>query len=472
MRRLRVFLPFVVVFIGFTHNPRAQGRVVAPEGGFKRPAYRVVLRQNENWSGLKGRDRTSTGDFFDPIKFVPLSKSGKLWASFGGSARLRFESWENFGFGPTNDDEFLLSRLRLHGDFHFGKGLRLFVEGKGAFSTERDLPGGQRTLDNDELDLQQAFADLTLPLGDKSSLTTRAGRQILLFGNQRLVSPLPWGNALRAWDGVSTRLSLPGWVVTGFWTQFVPVRKYRFNKSDAQTAFYGVYTAGAFPDTGLGLDLYWLRLDRDDARERRNTAGGRLSGKILGTGFDFDLEGAYQFGDLGSVEIEAFMVAAQAGYTFVEFRGRPRIWIGFDYASGGTSSSGDVQTFDPLFPLGHAYLGFIDVVGRQNIIDLSAGVSVKLAQRLLLGVSSHFFWRADTKDALYNAGGGVVRAGSLANDRYVGAEIDTTAKFRLDRHTALLFGYSHFFTGDFVDNANPAANNDVDFLYFSVQYLF
>ena len=32
--------------------------------------------------------------------------------------------------------------------------------------------------------------------------------------------------------------------------------------------------------------------------------------------------------------------------------------------------------FNQLYPLGHAYLGYMDYVGRQNIISPSAGISV------------------------------------------------------------------------------------------------
>ena len=52
-------------------------------------------------------------------------------------------------------------------------------------------------------------------------------------------------------------------------------------------------------------------------------------------------------------------------------------------------------------------------MGRQNIIDFNLGASLKPLDQLTAYVAGHFFWRADTDDALYNAGGGVLRAGGL-----------------------------------------------------------
>ena len=126
-------------------------------------------------------------------KYVPLTEDGWLWASFGGQFRFRYEKWRDFGFVRTNDDGFELFRTLLHADLHVGENVRFFVQGKSAFATERNLPGGQRGLDVDELDLQNAFADVSIPFAG-GTFTFRPGRQELLFGKQRLVSPLDWSN--------------------------------------------------------------------------------------------------------------------------------------------------------------------------------------------------------------------------------------------------------------------------------------
>ncbi|MDP6438029.1 MAG: alginate export family protein [Candidatus Brocadiia bacterium] len=457
-----------------SHLSAAEG--TAPS---ERPAYQT-LRQNEDWSFLAD-GVPQEEDFFDPIKHIPLNEDGSIWVSFGGQLRLRTEAWSGFGFGAPpgvdHDDVFLQTRLFLHTDVRLGEHLRLFLQGKSAHSTNRSLPGGRRTLDVDELDLQNAFVDVIFPLWRDGEFTFRAGRQELLFGKQRLVSPLDWANTRRTFDGVSGILKLEGWTVTGFWTRVVPVLKYNLNRNTSAREFFGLYAAGHVPRTKTGLNLYWLGVSNKAAtfngttgREERHTVGARVWGKIPRTRFDYDIEGAYQFGEVGSADIGAFMVASELGYTWPDTAMAPRAYVGFDYASGDDSAGGRVGTFNQLFPLGHAYMGYIDTVARQNIVDFRSGVSFKPTPKTAVGVHGHYFLRADTDDALYNAGGAVVRTGASGSSRQVGGEVDLTVKHRFDRHSSILFGYGHFFAGEFIRQSGPS--DDIDFGYLALEYTF
>jgi hypothetical protein len=441
-----------------------------------RPAYHN-LRYEENWSVLRGQPNV---DFWDPIKFIPLTEDERIYLTLGGDMRVRVEHFENFAFGApaTDTDTYLLTRIKLHADLHVGDHFRAFVEAKSALATDRDLPGGRRRVDVDEFDLQNAFVDLKLPIADATSLTFRPGRQELQYGRQRLVSPLDWANTRRTFDGARGILRLGDWRIDGFWTQPVRVRKYDFNRRDSDQDFYGIYAAGKLPTTALGWDIYWLGLERERAtfgglagEEERHTVGTRLGGPIGPPGFDFDTEFAYQFGDHADRDISAYMASIEAGYTFVNVGMTPRLEFGFDYASGDNNpGDGRLRTFNQLFPLGHAFLGFIDVVGRQNIMAFRSGVSFKPVQKLTIRIDGHLFYRAERGDALYDAGGGVVRAGNLGDAREVGQEIDLTARYDLDRHTSFLFGYSHFFAGRFIEQSG--ASDDIDFFYASVEYRF
>ena len=72
-------------------------------------------------------------------------------------------------------------------------------------------------------------------------------------------------------------------------------------------------------------------------------------------------------------------------------------------------------------------------------------------------------WQAEDADALYNAGGGLVRAGGLGVEDDVGAELDLTIKYKFDRHLTGLLGYSHFFAGDFIEESGTS--DDIGFVY-------
>lgn len=447
---------------------------------YKPPAYQV-LRQNEDWSGLAAQDKNGSSDAFDSIKYVPLNADGSVWASFGGQIRFRTEGWGNFNFGAplTADDHdvYPLNRFLYHTDLHVGKNVRFFVQGKSAFVTDRDLNGGSRGLDEDKIDLQNAFIDLSYQLSDTTKFTFRTGRQELLFGKQRLVSPLDWSNTRRTFDGLSGTLKLDGWALTGFWTHPVPVRQTSFNRFDPSIGFYGVYAAGKLPTTKVGVDLYWLGLNKGAATyngtsgsEQRQTVGARIGGKIPRSAFNYDLEAAYQFGSVGANNISAYMIGSRFGYSFAKVATSPQVYVAFDYGSGDDAAGGNVGTFNHLFPLGHAYLGYMDSVGRQNIVDLSSGASFKPIRKLLVKADWHNFWRANINDALYHAGGGVVRAGSAGISRKVGQELDLTFKFPLNRHLMTVLGYSRFFAGDFIQESGPSDNTN--FGYLALQYTF
>lgn len=311
-------------------------RAGAPGPGFQWPAFQDI-RYQEDWSVLAKRPEDAPRDFFDPIKYVPLNADGSWWASFGGQVRERLEVWRDFAFRRSGGNaEYLQSRFRLHGDFHFTPAFRFFLELKSAHTTDRELPMGRRPLDTDVLDIQNAFVEWNLFPSNEAKVTLRAGRQELAFGKQRLISPLDWGNSRRTFDALSATLQLPAWTLTAFCGRVVIVEQYRTNRSDDDTHIYGVYASHKL-SKALTLDIYGLGFKNEAAAfngtmgtERRWTLGTRLGGGIAGTGFDFDLEGAVQFGTIGGQDIRACMLASQLGYTFAKAPATPRVFIGFD----------------------------------------------------------------------------------------------------------------------------------------------
>ena len=446
--------------------------------GVTYPKFKT-LRFDENWTDF---DPAEGDDFWDDIKHVKLNDDGSSWASFGGEMRIRSETWKSFGFSPltTADDSFTLARLQLHSDFHFGDNFRVFIEGESAVSSDRDLAGGIRGLDADAVDLQNAFVDIILPFGDGSDqVTFRLGRQGLSFGKQRLVSTLPWANSQRSWDGARAIVEVNGWRADAFYARYTPVKKYEFNDWYAGPDFWGVYATGKIGgDHNIGADFYYLGLETDGSVtingttgvEERHTVGARLFGKFGDSDFGYDVEGAYQFGDVGAADVSAYMFASQVYYSF-DSAWKPKVYLGFDISSGDeTAGDTNVETFNQLFPLGHAYNGFMDLIGRQNVTDISAGVSFKPHKKLLVKADFHKFSRTEDTDSVYNAGGGVLRATSAGAGSDIGHELDLTAKFIVDRHLTLQGGYSHFFAGDFF--TNTGADEDIDWVYFQAVYKF
>ena len=483
--------------IGLAVGGVAYGQSTAPAPAVPQPPAYTVVRWNEAYSYLKTAPKT---DLFDPIKYIPLGPDD-WYLSLGGQYRFRYEYFNNLNFSPPtaaqDEDGYYLNRLMVHADLHMGPMFRVFAQGKASLIDDRD--GGPRPVDADEVDVQQLFADVRFSLGAKDAATLRFGRQDLLYGAQRFISPLDWTNARRTFEGAKGSLSLGATAVDLFWVRPVNTDKEQLNDGDGQTSFAGVYATVGLPDVmrggGTKLEGYFLALNRTDARfavnangpdrdEDRYTIGVRVASTPKP--FDFDVELDYQFGQFGDQNISAYSVAAEAGYTLASCPMTPRIYLGFDLATGNDNGdNGTFGTFNQLFPLGHAYFGYIDVIGRQNIIDLHPGAELTIVQnaayakKVTLRADYHLFWRENENDAVYTvlAGSaatppqaGVLRAANGSSEMFIGSEIDLLLNWQIDRHLLLYGGYSHFFAGDFIQDTG--ASQDIDFAYFAVVYTF
>src|SRR5690606_12152179 len=121
------------------------------------------------------------------------------------------------GFEDTTND-FLLTRLRLYSDWRANEYFRVYVEGITADETGNSLYT-PRGIDVNYGDLLNALIDLSLT----DEFILRAGRQELLYGNQRLVSPLDWSNTRRTFEGIRGLYKSGDWAIDGFYTNLVPV---------------------------------------------------------------------------------------------------------------------------------------------------------------------------------------------------------------------------------------------------------
>ena len=445
------------------------------------PAYTPV-RWNEDYSYLRDESRRG-GDLFDPVKYIPLGPDD-WYVSLGAQARYRYEFFNDFNFGdpfPQDTDGYHITRFMGHADLHLGENVRGFFQFISAHVSDREggpratPTGSENSIDRNDIDVHQAFVDVILPMED-AKVVLRGGRQNLLYGAQRLISPLEWTNTRRTFDGGKVSLSTPNNVLDFFWVQPVIIDKDDADDRGHGTDFAGLYDTLSLPNliekANTKVDLYALYLERElpPIQEQRYTLGARFAANPKP--FDFDVEAAYQLGDVGDFDISAWMFAVEGGYTFDDPALQPRLYLGFDVASGDDDLADDeVNTFNQLFPLGHAYFGYIDVVGRQNIVDLHPGASIKPHKDMKLSVDYHLFWRESEADGLYNAGGALLRApGGTDLSRSIGSEIDLLLTWQIDRHLMTYFGYSHFFAGDFIDETGD--DEDIDFAYMAVQYTF
>lgn len=439
------------------------------------PKY-LNLRFDEDFSYLDGAEGTYRPDYFDSIKNISLGDDWRL--SLGGEFRVRIDSETNKAFGSTEPthDMFQQYRYFLHADFKYHDLFRVFVQGAVVHDEDRDL--ALRGIDENIADLQQLFFDLKV-CGDERPVTLRVGRQELQYGGQRYVSPLEWASTRRRFDAVKLFWTYPDWSVDMFYAKPVVVQRRQRDRYNEDFDFYGIYaTYKGIPNHGI--DVYAFAVDDTGSRVNPNGNAGDRSIYTLGSrfwgessGFDYEAELAGQWGSWAGDTVQAWSFATTAGYTFADLDCKPRIGLGFDWATGDDNSTDEaVGTFDQLFPLGHKYLGFMDLIGRQNImaarVDLSAWVipdSVKGA------ISYHAFWLNEPDDALYNAGGVPGRRDATGHSgKEVGHELDLTVAWKVATHSKVLVGYSHFWDSNLIINTGPS--EDADLFYVQYQFKF
>jgi hypothetical protein len=423
--------------------------------------------------------KNTESDVFDPLKRIRV---GDDWLfSTGGSVWDRYHSEYNSRLTNT-DNAYNLARARVYGDLWYKDQLRVYAEFIGAWTSNQDLP--PLGIDQTGPDFLNLFVDAKLFDLAGKPVYARVGRQELLFGSQRLISTLDWANTRRTFQGVRAFRASEKLDVDAFWVQPVVTQVNRLDWADNQVNFAGVW--GTYkPKPGTALDGYALVLDNGNPIAQQGitrgpysiaTFGGRFAGD-QDTRYLWDFEGAVQLGNTnapgGRAPVVAGMATAGLGYHWKDAPLSPTVWLYYDYASGDrTPNRGNFGTFNPLFPFGHYYLGWADVIGRQNIHDINVQYYMYPAKWLTVYLQYHRFYLDSRTDALYSVGGAAFRrdpTGAAGND--VGREFDTVVNFHLTRHADVLVGYSHLFGGDFLKRTtSPARGVDTSVFFVQTSY--
>ena len=391
---------------------------------------------------------------------------------------MRYHNETNHrGLGLTgNDDNFFLTRYRTFANYRFNDYFRFY--GEYLYADSGGETFNNRPIEENRGEIQNLFADVNLT----SDLSVRVGRQELLLGNQRLISPLDWANTRRSFQGVRGTYKGDKWTVDGFFVN--PLNRNAANESSIDDAnedidFYGVYATRN--DLPIGtVDAYYTGLDNEVLGFDYHTIGSRVAGKTDG-GLLYEFEGGTQFGSnspgFGSHSAGFFTGGLGRQLNLCTRCGdwKPTVWLWYDWASGDdevNAARGD-DGFDQNFPLGHKYLGFLDLFARRNINDVNAQFITPLwGGKVKLLLWYHYFF-LDQATTPFNLNSVPFNAGNAAGDRELGHELDVVFNINLNPRNNLLIGYSYFSAGDYYDTTpGVPTNQDAQFFYTQYQMRF
>ncbi|HEX8310442.1 MAG TPA: alginate export family protein, partial [Chthoniobacteraceae bacterium] len=196
--------------------------------------------------------------------------------TFDIQERVRWELRDNNfdfddRFNSVTDDNWFLQRFRLGLMIKPVSWFRMYaqVQDSREIDSDRpDIPGVFAAEGDDSFDLRQAYVEFSdykdFPLGVK------IGRQILSYGDERLIGSFDWNNIGRTFDAVKLRYEEKSWWLDAFASSVVVPQRGSYNQSDffngneldRNQVFSGLY----FSTTALGpqtLDLYALHLHEE-----------------------------------------------------------------------------------------------------------------------------------------------------------------------------------------------------------------
>ncbi|WP_373089058.1 alginate export family protein [Sneathiella sp.] len=464
-----------VIFTGLLVSACILGAILpALSEATQSPAFQK-LRFNEDYRFYADQE---PGNFLEDIKYIPFGGNGNF-LSLGGEIRERYEYTENpsFGADPQDKNGVWLQRLVLQADVHLGEHFRIFSQLSSSLSAGRN--GGPSPVDEDRLDLQNAFIDIATAPAVEDMVRLRVGRQEISLGSGRLVDVREGPDVRRNFDGLRFDIGeKKGWTSSIIALRpVVPSEGVFDDRTNRDQALWGAYATipSDFPTSHSDMDIYYLGYQSENAvfvqgtaDEVRHSLGMRLFGDKVG--WDWNWEAVGQFGTFGDSDIVAWTLAMDTGYQIADFTWKPRFGASINIASGDHSASdGQLNTFNPLFPRGN-YFSNAAVLGPRNFFNLNPSIEVHPSSILTMGANVNFFWRLETNDGVYTPSGSILRAPNGSDKRYVATAISANISAQLTERFSLEAVYTHMQPGTFIKATG--ADDPINFYEFTAKFRF
>ena len=414
------------------------------------------LRAEEDCRSLADVDRRTLGA--DALRYWG-TPSADIYGCLGGSFRLRYEWSKGASLEDRATDGVFLHRTMLHFGLNFQRWGRTFIELTAASASGRN--GGASPVDQDLVDVHQAFAELTWNAGTWS-VQVRGGRQELALGSGRLIDVAEGPNVRRPFEGIRLQLARAPWRIDIFGLRPIATRTDTFDNRAADGQWlWGAYGAVGLPlppGGQIDLELYYLGFRDPDATyeqgsglEVRHTVGARL--ELAAAGWDANVEAIVQFGEFEEGRILAWTAASVLGYRVADWPLSPRFGLSLNIASGDRDPDDpDLETFNALFQRGN-YFGQLVIVGPANFFDVHPTITFSLSEGLLLHIDWEVFWRLSTEDAVYAVNRSILRGADPSSGRFVAHIVSAAIDWQLARHWSLYLTYGQLLRGSFIADA-------------------
>lgn len=404
--------------------------------------------------------------FLQPLKWIPVSRSKKVFLTLGGGYRARLEHFTNENY-TTEDVSYYSQRVDFNASLSLGEKMRLFGEVYSGYVTAPE----KLLLESEDIDLHQGFVEWK-PFKATSTLnaTIRLGRQEIGYGASRLVGIREGPNMRRSFDMGRIILRRKKASLDVLYGKEVSVLPDAFDNASnlfdgdaSNPTFWGLYYSRPFLKDIGKLDLYYFGFHSNFSRfndvageESRHSLGAR-SYSIKGR-LSYNTEIIVQVGTLGASDIIAYNIETDWKYLLLQNNLKPRLGIKFDWSSGDQEAGdGEVGTFNPLF-VNPAIYSLAAVNTPANVTSLHPNFSFQAAKRLRIFVDYALFYRTQKEDGLYGPPRFLSRESNGIGTRHIGDVFGLQIQYEVNRNVAFDLRSSYFIAGRFLEETGASEN--------------
>ncbi|MBI2425023.1 MAG: alginate export family protein [Candidatus Hydrogenedentes bacterium] len=475
-----------------------------------------VRIRGRHWTNTYNRVTAGPGVVRIPAAFL----TGRPLGPFGASSRFDFDD-------AGSDAGYVEHRTRINLTAKFSDEIRAFVELESFdiwgedFRSDYVTGADARAATGNDVELYQGYIEADELLGYPVRL--RLGRQEMKFGKGWLVDDITTAIIGRSWDAARVTYSGEQFTVDAWWSKLAENTAV---EQDGDIDFYGVYGDYKHSDA-LNASAYWM-LVRDarsfgftqgqspvdvlegflglDKHENTylNTVGTRFYGKS--SGFDYDWELAYQFGEADAVgfmfrpfgaygdddaEFGSLGTDLEAGYT-LDMKWSPRVFLGGAFFEGEDNRDisfgewlfgGEPESsisFNRLFP-GKPYSLILGIHQElSNFWQMRGGVSLAPSEKVTAGLNVAYFVSDEPFDRPAFPGLSFL---TRETDDELGWTTFLWGKYQYSQDLSFMLVWEHLFTGDGLADGNYFARNglelvggtddqDADYVHFDVRVSF
>jgi len=292
------------------------------------------------------------------------------------------------------------------------------------------------------------------------SLTIKAGRQKISFGNNRIFGPGEWGNTGNwTWDAVKFSYSNNNNYVSAFvgGTKIHDPKKTSIPYTNTEYWGGGIYAHYHFSNI-INIEPFYAYKTAGSADYinllsfHRHWTGMRLFHSDYHS-FAYDFTFVKEFGHESTQQIDAYAYVAQLGYQFKSLFSKPKLSLRRSYASGGTDEN-KIKTFDPVYGSRDSYYGRMNLVKWSNIADNEIVLEIFPLKKLSIEISYNNFRMPSPENVV------LLKTIQLkSGEHYLGDELDVFIRYRKINHFEFTGAFGYFRPGNIMPINNLSAKN-------------